>query len=103
MKRKLTILLTLIALSCGYTAQAEPNGSQRIELNAAGNASVEGMSGHIRLTAGSANVTFSIYTITGQLLRTVRVERESSVTVEVPKGFYVVRLERAWSRKVIVK
>lgn len=102
MKRKLTILLTLIALSCGYAAQAEPNGSQRIELNA-GNASVDGMSGHIRLTAGSTNVTFSIYTITGQLLRTVRVERESSVTVEVPKGFYVVRLERAWSRKVIVK
>ena len=56
MKRKLTILLTLIALSCGYAAQAEPNGSQRIELNA-GNASVDGMSGHIRLTAGSTNVT----------------------------------------------
>ena len=96
MKKNLTIVLTLIALSCGYAAQAEPNGSQRIELNA-GNASVEGMSGHIRLTAGSTSVTFSIYSITG------RVERESSVTVEIPKGFYVVRLERAWSRKVIVK
>ncbi len=102
MRKNLTIVLTLIALSCGYAAQAEPNGSQRIELNA-GNASVEGMSGHIRLTAGSTSVTFSIYSITGQLLRTIRVERESSVTVEIPKGFYVVRLERAWSRKVIVK
>ena len=102
MKKNFNIVLTLIALSCGYAAQAEPNGSQRIELNA-GNASVEGMSGHIRLTAGSTSVTFSIYSITGQLLRTVRVERESSVTVEIPKGFYVVRLERAWSRKVIVK
>ena len=59
--------------------------------------------GHIVLTAGSAEAVFNIYSITGQLLKTVKVPADGHVTVDLPKGFYIVRYKNQWSRKVVVK
>ncbi len=102
MKRIAYILLTCALLGT-VTVVAEPAAnSARIEA-AAAQPTANGGIGHIYLTAASSEVTFSIYSITGQLLRTVRVPADSHVSVEIPKGFYIVKCNAGWSRKVVVK
>ena len=104
MKRLLHIALALAAI-WGAQAWATPdNGMQQSRLEAlAAQPSVEGGVGRVVLTAGSVEGTFSIYSITGQLLKTVRVPADGHVTVDLPKGFYIVRYKNQWSRKVVVK
>lgn len=72
---------------------------QRIETVA--NAS--GGNGRITFAAGNSDAVFHIYSITGQLLKTVRLSADGHVSIDMPKGFYVVRCNGQWSRKVIVK
>lgn len=64
---------------------------------------VKGGTGHIYFWAGSQDATFNIYSITGQLVRVVRVNGGTRATIEMPKGFYVVRRGGQWSCKVVVK
>lgn len=45
--------------------------------------------------------TFMIYSITGQLVKSVEVERESR-HVELPQGCYIVKCSK-WAKKVVVK
>ena len=54
------------------------------------------------LTAGSDDAFFQIYSITGQMLKQLKVNAETHVTVEMPKGFYIVKYNNQWSRKVVV-
>lgn len=104
MKKLLLILFASIAISSAHAvAWPDANGPvQRVE-NASSAPSVSGGVGHITFSAGSADAVFSIYSITGQLLKTVRVGADGHVTMEIPKGFYVVRCGSQWSRKVVVK
>ena len=103
MKRIAYILLTCAVLGTA-TMLAEPaSTSSRIEAAATQQPTATGGLGHIYLTAASSEVAFSIYSITGQLLRTVRVPADSHVSVELPKGFYIVKCNAGWSRKVVVK
>ena len=46
--------------------------------------------------------TFSVYSITGQIVKSVSVPGGTTATINLPKGFYIVKCEY-WSRKVIVK
>ncbi len=103
MKRALSILLISVALSAA-AVNPWPDGQaqQRIEIQASA-ANAAGEQGRITLTAAQSDAVFSIYSITGQLMRTVRVSAGTSVSVEVPRGFYVVKLAGQWSRKVVVK
>ena len=83
------------------TAMPDGGGAaQRMESVAA---NATGGTGRITLSAGSSDAVFQIYSITGQLIKTVRVNADSHSTVEMPKGFYVVKCNGQWSRKVIVK
>ena len=66
-------------------------------------ASVTAGQGHIVCVAGSNDATFGIYSITGQLLRTVRVSAGNRTTIDLPRGFYIVKCGTQWSRKVVVK
>ena len=59
--------------------------------------------GRVSLYAGTTDAVFSIYSITGQLLRVVRLQADQRQTVDMPKGFYIVRCNNQWSRKVVVK
>ena len=77
--------------------------AERIEQSLSAEASVQGGTGRIHLSAGSSDAVFNIYSITGQLLRTVRVAADSQVTIDAPKGFYIVRYGNQWSRKVVVR
>lgn len=76
---------------------------QRIEQTRTSSATVQGGVGHITLIAGNVAEEFSLYSITGQLLRVVQVPANSQVTIDAPKGFYIVRCGSQWSRKVVVR
>lgn len=50
----------------------------------------------------SRELTFTVYSITGQIVKSVSVANGSSMTINLPKGFYIVKCDY-WSRKVVVK
>jgi len=105
MKRCFHILLVALALTLGVSAYAQPEWvtQQRIEAPTTSGANAVGSIGRINLTAGGEDATFSIYSITGQLVRTVRLTADGHATVDLPKGFYIVKYNDKWSKKVIVK
>lgn len=45
---------------------------------------------------------FEIFSITGQLIKSVNVPASTLVKVELAKGFYIVKCE-SWTRRVMVK
>ena len=75
---------------------------QRIET--ANNGPVaQGAEGRIVFIAGNSDATFNVYSITGQLVKVVRVGAEQRTSVDFPKGFYIVKCSNQWSRKVVVR
>ena len=62
-----------------------------------------GEAGHIALNAGSSDVVFSIYSITGQQVKVIRIAAGGQASVELPRGFYIVKCSNLWSRKVVVR
>ena len=103
MKRLLYIAICLLAMG-GIQAVPAPDSflPQRVETAVTGPA-VQGGEGRIVFTAGANDATFNVYSITGQLVKVVRVSAEQRATVEFPKGFYIVRCGNQWSRKVVVR
>lgn len=75
---------------------------QRIESAVTGPAA-QGAEGRIVFIAGNSDVTFNVYSITGQLVKVVRVSADQRASVEFPKGFYIVKCGNQWSRKVVVR
>ena len=103
MKRVAIILLTVAALGGSAAMLANPDAIQHIEASA-GVARVDGGVGRITFTAANTgNAVFHVYSITGQLLRVVKLDANATTTVEMAKGFYLVRYNSQWSRKVVVK
>ncbi len=103
MKRLLYIVVCLLATGAVAAAPVPDNFlPQRIEAAAPG-PTVQGAEGRIIFTAGNSDATFNVYSITGQLVKVVRVSAEQRVSVELPKGFYIVKFSSQWSRKVVVR
>ena len=105
MKRIIAIFLLVTAalLPCTIVATlASAMPATSVE-NVGSGASAYGGNGRIVLVAGSRDTQFSIYSVTGQLIKTVRVNADQRLSVDVPKGFYVVKCSGQWSRKVVVK
>ena len=103
MKRMLHIslvCLTLAMMAGGYAPHAWAD--QRVE-NVAAQATATGAQGHILFTAGASDAVFSVYSITGQLMKVVRVPAGNHVTLDLPQGFYIVKCNNQWSRKVVVR
>ena len=103
MKRTLIIGLFCASLAVPMVMATPQTVAQRMEQVKNADASVQGGVGRIYLTAGSNDAVFNIYSITGQLLRTVRVAADSHIAIDIPKGFYIVRCANQWSRKVVVR
>ncbi len=103
MRRMLYILAFLLAMG-GLQAVPVPDNflPQRVETAATG-PSAQGAEGHIVFTAGNSDATFNVYSITGQLVKVVRVSAEQRASVDFPKGFYIVKCNSQWSRKVVVR
>ena len=75
---------------------------QRVETAVTGPVA-QGAEGRIVFTAGSSDAVFNVYSITGQLVKVVKVSAEQRTSVDFPKGFYIVRCGNQWSRKVVVR
>ncbi len=102
MRRLLYIFTLCVALavgSVGVSVFATP----RVEQVSSEETTVYGGKGTIAMVAGDSDATFNIYSITGQLIKSVRVSAGTKVTIEIPKGFYIVKCSGRWSRKVVVK
>jgi len=103
MKRLLYILTFCLAVGAAQAIPTNDNTFMQQRTEATTVSSAIGGAGYITLTAGTTDATFNIYTITGQLFKVVRVSAEQRTTVDVPKGFYIVKCGNQWSRKVVVK
>ena len=103
MKRLLYILVCLLAMG-GMEAIPAPDNflPQRVE-TAKAEPTAQGAEGRIVFTAGNSDATFNVYSITGQLIKVVRVSAEQRASVDFPKGFYIVKCGNQWSRKVVVR
>jgi hypothetical protein len=102
MKRLLYIFTLCVALAVG-SVSVTMVASPRIEQVSSDETTVLGGKGTIAMVAGDSDVTFNIFSITGQLIKSVRVNAGTKVTIDVPKGFYIVKCVGKWSRKVVVK
>ena len=102
MKRLLYIMTLCVALAVG-SVSVNMVASPRIEQVSGDETTVTGGKGTIAMVAGDSDATFNIYSITGQLIKTVKVSAGTRMTIDMPKGFYIVKCAGRWSRKVVVK
>ena len=103
MKKMLLILSLILPLGSvvpATAAGASDNAVSRFETTVA---TAVGGNGRITFYAGNTDAVFHIYSITGQLLKTMRLSADGHASLDMPKGFYVVRCNGQWSRKVVVK
>ncbi len=102
MKRLLYILTLCVALAFA-SVSVMTYAAPRIEQVSSDETVVVGGKGTIAMVAGDSDATFNIFSITGQLIKSVRVTAGTKATIDVPKGFYIVKCVGKWSRKVVVK
>lgn len=103
MRRVLYILACLLVIGMAQAVPTPDNYlQQRIE-NAATGPVAQGAEGRIVFTAGNSDAVFNVYSITGQLIKVVRVAADQRTSVDFPKGFYIVKCSSQWSRKVVVR
>ena len=82
MKRLLYILTCILAIGAVHAIPAPDNFlPQRVETTVTGPIA-QGAEGRIIFTAGNTDVTFNVYSITGQLVKVVRVSADQ----KVPQG-----------------
>lgn len=104
MNRLIAKILIALALAAGGSmslmAQVERDATIQ-QLNAE-NASLRVVRGHIELTAQQGHTyTFQIYSITGQLVKSVTVTSSTEV-ISLPQGYYIVKCSE-WSKKAVVR
>lgn len=103
MRRVLYILACLLAIGMAQAVPTPDNSlPQRIETAATGPVA-QGGEGRIVFIAGSSDAVFNVYSITGQLIKVVRIGADQRTSVDFPKGFYIVKCNNQWSRKVVVR
>ncbi len=103
---KLLIMAVLTAMAPGAFAMAslfEPAAEQVDSRLGSTDPTVNVEGNNLQLTArGAADCTFSIYSIVGHVVATVKVKAGDTESVELKSGCYVVRCGH-WSKKVIVR
>ncbi|MBQ1738098.1 MAG: T9SS type A sorting domain-containing protein [Muribaculaceae bacterium] len=102
MKRLLYIAICLLAMG-GMSAVPVPDTFMQQRVETTTGPAAQGAEGRIVFIAGNSDATFNVYSITGQLVKVVRVGAEQRASVDFPKGFYIVKCSNQWSRKVVVR
>lgn len=99
--KRLLLYITL-SLAIGITAIAS-HDIESIDREITFTTSVRASQGHIILSSSESRpITFHIYSIIGQLVKSVTVSSESETIIEMPRGYYIVKCEK-WTKQVIVK
>lgn len=103
MKRVLYILVCMLAIGAA-TAVPVPDTflPQRVETPST-EPVAQGGEGRIVFIAGNSDAVFHVYSITGQLVKVVRLGADQRTSVDFPKGFYIIKCSNQWSRKVVVR
>lgn len=103
-RRPLLALVVLAAVGTPLTS-AEPQSSSQMTISSpetVGPAmNVVGSTIELSLGDRNSSVRFEIYSITGQLVKSVTVT-SAPVKIELPKGFYIVKCD-SWTRRVMLK
>lgn len=90
-------MIIALCTACGGLGVVASEARPSIECQVA----VRAGSGYLELAnPGDAVRRFHIYSITGQLVKSVDVQ--GTAVVELPQGCYIVKCD-SWSRKVVVK
>ncbi len=101
--RHLIISLGLLSLTAP-SAMATAEKSVATEVVSQQGTTVRVNQGHIELVAVDQAATFSLYSITGQLVKSVSVAAGATMTLDLPKGVYIVRCsEGQWVKRVMVR
>lgn len=104
MMRKLFVIL-MLSLVCGFAlnmSAADTGDESKGADTFVSGVSVYSGNGVIVLNNNSEEaVTFNIYSITGQMIKSVTIQGGNS-NIDLPKGFYIVKCNQ-WSKRVIVK
>ncbi len=96
-KRYLSTLVIALALACGSVGAVASEARPVVEAQV----TVRAGSGYLELAnPGDATKRFYVYSITGQLVKSVDVQ--GTMVVELPQGCYIVKCG-SFSRKVVVK
>lgn len=100
--RHILIALALAAGAAGVSASAAvTDGGAQSEM-AASTVSIKVGHGQAELTViGSSPIRFQIYSITGQLVKSVEFA-DGTILVELPRGMYIVKCD-LWSKQIVVK
>lgn len=99
MKKLLFILLTMVTLAAvPLSATPARDSLDRVE-----STTVAGVSGGIELRNNTAEAQrIFIYTITGQMLRSLTIEPGQTLSVDLPAGYYIIKTPDH-SRRVLVR
>lgn len=102
MKRIFSIVILFVA-AISFTGQWQVSAHPAIESRLTEHQpSVTVDKGFVELTAPEGDsVKFEIFSITGQLIKSVTV-KGSTVKVDLPKGFYIIKCEN-WTKRVMIK
>ncbi len=104
MRRLIFAIFVIIGTSFGGFAEnnALSPSEDNIVAQIPAQPTLKASSGQISLTVpADKTVKFYIYSITGQIVKTVSVSSGAAV-VELPQGYYIVKCEN-WSKQAIVR
>lgn len=89
---------------CAFVIEARSShtGKVAIENVAAQESYVISGEGAITIFNTDEANNYYVYSITGQLIKTVRIAPDSNLTIELPQGYYIIRCQQ-WVRKILVK
>lgn len=100
---KKILLALILAASSASVVTPVVAAASAVETPVAENAMVKLHAGAIELIAsGDEAVHFQVYSITGQMVKSVDVAAGMSVMLDVPSGYYIVKCPM-WSKRVVVK
>jgi len=107
MKKHLLNILSAVVVATGMAGtSAVAAAAARIDSSiAVGEPQACIVPGGVELSApadAADAVRFMVYSITGQVIKTVDVKAGVPVTVELPAGVYIVKCDK-WSHRIIVR
>lgn len=102
MRRYISTILLLFVTVLAAAPWQYAYASNAVEIRADRQPAVYVEKGSLELSATDSDpVKFEIFSITGQLIKSVTV-KNSTVKVDLPKGFYIIKCE-AWTKRVMIK
>lgn len=92
----------MITLSAGISSAVTPQRGDADHEVIADSGPRAVIRGSVIELSSDTTTKFEIFSITGQLIRSVNVQPATTVKVELTKGFYILKCD-SWTRRVMIK